>query len=123
MIEIREETDRLKIKEICEKAGVVFSGDVYMRAMFDGGEQIGCCLVGIDGDRAEVLYFEPTDDIPLADGILRASYRFALDHGCAEVCCGDRADGRLIERLGFIADKRTGRLSIDFNSRECGKGV
>ena len=73
--------DKDEIKAIFKEKNIVwdeFSGVVEAH---DGQAVIGLCLYSLDDKKMTVLYIEPLNDIPLADGILRSTLHVAAERG------------------------------------------
>ena len=119
MITVAPLNDKKEISEFFKKAGYDYdenSGCVLASA---GKETLGFCLYRLYSKGITVLCITPEDDLPLADGILRATLHVAAERSAMDA----RYDGKcevLFDKLGFILDKNEKKLDIDRLFRGCG---
>ena len=85
-------------------------------------ETLGFCLFSLDDESITVLHIEPTDDIMLADGILRSALHIAVERGRNKAFWNGENLEELFKKLDFIKDEEKHSLKIEklFESCCCG---
>lgn len=113
MITVSPVKDKKQIEDIFlsknlssnEKSGAVIAENK--------GEVLGSCLYYLDERSIVILSVEPTDDLMLADGILRSALHVAAERSAMDAFYHADADESFFEKLGFIKSKEERRLDID----------
>lgn len=73
MIQILTVKDIQKKKDLCQKAQIAYSDDLYIIAVFDNNETIlEGAIFRYDGTLGEILWLDMGDDIDLSDGLARS---------------------------------------------------
>lgn len=85
-----------------------------------GEEVLGFCLFELDEKKIIIRCLEPADDLPLADGILRAALHVAADRSAMDARYAPSAPEEMLLKLGFVTDRKERRLDIDKLFRGCG---
>ena len=117
MITVAPLSDREKIKDFFDKAGIEtneYSGAVVAKT---GEEVSGFCLYELYEKGITILHIYPKDDLPLADGILRSALNIAALRSAMDARYEN--DEELYDKLGFILDRKDKKLDIDKLFRGC----
>lgn len=120
MITVAPIGDREEIRSFFYKAGVAPGDNAGCVCAKSSGEVLGFCLYDLTDKGITVLYIEPKDDLPLADGILRSALHVAASRSAMDARYEGDENGELFVKLGFVLDKNTKRLDIDKLFRGCG---
>lgn len=119
MLEILVCEDKLAVAELYRKSGLQFDDDkLAIRAMFDD-EVLGYCLFDINADTATVFAVEPTDDIMLADGLLRSALHVGNERGITEAFYSNIEYEALFEKINFLEDKEQKKLKLQNLFSDC----
>lgn len=119
MIELKPIDDRKEVEKLFCDSGLKFiegSGCVTARV---GEEAIGFCLYDINEKGMIIHRIYPTDDLMLADGILRSTLHVAAERGIYDTFYSDNADEELFRKLNFIKEPDEKRLNINKLFESC----
>ena len=119
MITVSPLNDKEKIAVFFKKAGVDIRENAGCVAAKSGDEVLGFCLYTLTEKGITVLYIEPKDDLPLADGILRSTLHVAASRSAMDARYSGEENGELFSKLGFVLDKADKKLDIDKLFRGC----
>ncbi|MDO4743400.1 MAG: hypothetical protein Q4B04_05145 [bacterium] len=123
MIEILPVRDKQQLKPLFLNENLIptdFSMAVVARF---GDEVLGYCLFDL-GENIVIRSITPTDDLMLADGILRSALHVAVENNILQAFWADNMSEELFVKLNFIDDLQERRLRIMklFDScQHCGK--
>ncbi len=120
MIEIKKITDINEVQALCNSVGLNCSDKTLAAAMVDGDERLGFSVFDLLKGYAILRWLEPTDNIALADGMLRSSIHIALQNQCASVYYEDTVSETLLEQLGFVMNREEKRLNTHKLFESCG---
>ena len=98
---------------------IVFNENSKCVSCKDGQDVIGLCLFELDKEKITVKYIEPTEDIFLADGILRSSLHVAAERGIMNAFYTDTVSEDFLKKTGFIKNAEEKRLDIDKLFKSC----
>ena len=119
MITVAPLKEREKITAFFEKAGINITENAGCVTAKAGEEVLGYCLYNLTEKGITVLYIEPKDDLPLADGILRSTLHVAASRSAMDARYEGEENGELFSKLGFVLDKADKKLDIDKLFRGC----
>ena len=120
MIEIKKITDANEVQALCKSVGLNCSDSTLAAAMVDREERLGFSVFDLFNGYAVLRWLEPTDNIALADGMLRSSIHIALQNQCASVYYEDTVSESLLEQLGFIMNREQKQLNTHKLFETCG---
>ena len=120
MITVAPLKEREEIAAFFEKAGINLTENAGCVAAKAGDEVLGFCLYSLTENGITVLYIEPKNDLPLADGILRSTLHVAASRSAMDARYEGGQNGELFSKLGFVLDKADKKLDIDKLFRGCG---
>ena len=106
-------------KRYFEERNMDFSENSKCVSCKDGQEVLGFCLFELDKEKITVKYIEPTEDILLADGILRSSLHVASERGIMNAFYTDTVSEDFLKKTGFIKNAEEKRLDIDKLFKNC----
>lgn len=88
MLEIKPCTAKKKIAEYCRKCGKLPDESFYLYLALNRDELLAAALFEVGGESVKVLLYEAADEADhwLFDGMLRAGFNYAYDHGLATGC-------------------------------------
>ncbi len=123
MITVLPEKDFQKVKEIFaenELSCNEFSGCVTAKS---GEEVLGYCLYNLDKNQITILKLEPTEDLLMADGVLRSALHVAAESFVLDARYTADMDNIIFKKLDFIKDETQRKLDIDklFGGCSCKK--
>ncbi len=84
-----------------------------------GEEILGYCAYTLNPDKITVVSLEPTDDIMLADGVLRSALHIADFNGITNAFYSDASLTELFNKLSFIKDAEEKSLRIEKLKESC----
>ena len=120
MIEIKPIADRKKVEQLFIKNDISLTDNSSGVYALCGEEILGYCLFDLNEKGITVFALYPQDDVLLADGILRSALHVASERSAMDARYADTAPVELLDKLGFITDKRTKTLDIDKLFGGCG---
>ncbi len=117
MITVLPSKNEDEIKALFESEAVLYnekSGCVIARL---DDEMLGYCLYYLDDKSITVLALSPSDDLFLADGILRSALHVASERFITDARY--EGDGEVYKKLGFIKNTQKKTLDIDKLFKGC----
>lgn len=105
--------EKAEIKKLFEDREFTFcdkSGCLTVKA---GQVVLGLCLYELDSNAMTVLHIEPTEDIPLADGILRSTLHVACERGVMTAYYADTVPHDFLKKIDFIKSETEKTLLVD----------
>lgn len=123
MITVLPEKDISTVKKYFEEKNIAYNETSGLVSAKFGDEILGVCLYYLREKQIEILYIEPTDDIMLADGILRSALHVASEKFIFDARYGEDTDPEIFKKLGFIKNLENRVLDIDklFGGCHCQK--
>ena len=113
MLEIHPVREIARLQPLYKKHELVLSDDCMAVFAMDGEEMIGYSLFSLGAHDISVKALVPTDDIMLADGILRSALHVAVENGKTNAFYEETAPEDVFKTLGFI--KNIEKKSLDIN--------
>lgn len=113
MIYLSPLEDEAKIKQTFEEKNILFKGKPGCVTAVCGDKTLGFSLYEIENGKMTVHYIEPSEDIPLADGILRSTLHIAAERGIMQAFYGPSLSKELLKKTGFIKNEEQKLLNID----------
>ena len=105
-------------KSLFDVHGLSFREDSGCVIAKDGDKLLGYCLYDLDEKRLVVRYLQ-SDELTLADGVLRAVLNMAVQRGITDAQYDDSAPVSLLEQLHFISDLSKKTLDLDKFFKGC----
>ena len=121
MIEVLPIREMGKLQPLYTAAGLRLEENCLAVQATTGAEVLGVCLFRLEAGKMTVLHLEPTDDLLMADGILRSALHVGVEAGVTEAVYADSAPEELFRRLGFLTET-AGELKIEKLFQSCGCG-
>ena len=118
MISLGPIKEKDKIFQFFKDKGFEYSQDSGCVTAESNMTLLGYCLYNLDNKRMTVLYIEPTDDLPLADGILRSTLHIAAQRSITKIFYSEKFE-EIYEKLGFIKSKTEKTLNLDLLFSGC----
>ena len=112
MIAVLPIRDKTEIEVYFEKAGLKARGNSGCVAAKSGNEILGYCLYELCEKYINIVYITPKDNLPLSDGILRATLNMAVLRNVVNARYEGKTNEELFDKLGFILDKKDRKLDI-----------
>lgn len=119
MLSLAPLTDKNKIAEIFKEKGITYGEYSGCVTALCGDELLGLCLYNLDKQKMTVLYIEPLNDIPLADGILRSTLHVAAERSVMNAFYADTVPEEFLNKIGFIKNVDEKKLDIDKLFKSC----
>ena len=119
MLSLAPLTDKNKISEIFKEKGITYGEYSGCVTALCGDELLGLCLYNLDKQKMTVLYIEPLNDIPLADGILRSTLHVAAERSVMNAFYADTVPEEFLNKIGFIKNADEKSLDIDKLFKSC----
>ncbi len=119
MISLAPVSDVKKTQFYFEKVGIEFNANSQCVLCSDGQSVLGFCLFDMDKHRIIINHIEPTNDIPLADGILRSTLHVAAERSIMDAFYADTLSEAFLEKINFIKNREEKRLDIDKLFKSC----
>ena len=122
MITVSPEKDIETIKKFFADNDFDFREDSGVVSAKTGDGLLGYCLYYLDKKRMEILKLFPTDDIALADGILRSTIHVACERFVMDIRYNKLTE--ILKKLDFIKDENERTLNADklFGGCHCKSG-
>ncbi len=111
--------DNKEIENIFESNNLEFNEFSGVLTAFDGKEVIGKSLYYLENDKITVLFIEPLDDIPLADGILRSTLHIAAEKSIMNAYYAQTLPESFLKKIDFIKSEAEKSLQIDKLFKSC----
>lgn len=119
MIEVLPIRDETKVKDFFESRNYEYKegcGCVVARC---GNDFLGYCTYILDKDKITVLNLEPTDDLMMADGILRSALHVADSRMIDKAFYSADSPEDIFKKLGFIKNQSERTLAIEKLKESC----
>lgn len=110
-----------KLREIFIASGFEYSAQSGCVIAENAEAVIGKCLYNITNDSITIIFLEPSDDIMLADGILRSALHVADFRAITKAFYSDSVSVDLLKTLGFIKNSTEKTLDIEKLHESCCK--
>ena len=122
MISVLPCRDKQKVTELFAKHGIETDESSGCVIASQKDDTLGYCLYRLTSKSMTVFVVEPSNDIPLADGILRSALHVAAENFVLDAFYDDCAPVELFKLLDFIKNQDEKRLNIDklFGGCTCG---
>ena len=120
MITVSPLSEKAEIEEFFKKTNLNTDENSGCVVAKSNGEILGFCLYKLTNEGITVIYIEPKDDLPLADGILRSVLHIAASRNVMDARYEGTDNEEIFSKLGFILDKSRKKLDIDKLFRGCG---
>lgn len=119
MVALAPLTDNQEIQKIFKESEIDYNENSGCVTAVCGGERLGYCLYDMDERSVTVRFIKPSDDIMLADGILRSTLHVAAERGITSAYYADTAQEKLFEKLDFIENRKEKTLKIEKLFESC----
>lgn len=119
MITLGPLKDRNKAQKLFLEHNIDFNDNRNCLTAFDGKEIIGLSFYELDKEKMVILAIEPTNDLSLADGILRSTLHIAAERSVMCAFYADTVSEEFLNKLGFIKNKEEKTLDIDKLFKSC----
>ncbi len=113
MIEIHPLREKSELAELYKNSGVLMNENSVAVTAKDGDEVLGFCLFDECKDGLVIHALEPTDDLFLADGILRSALHVGVENGIMTAFYSETAPLNVFEKLKFIKNAEKRELSVE----------
>lgn len=113
MITVLLEKDRDRLERLYFESGEDFTGNSEAVVAKDGEDRLGFCLFTLDEEKIAIGKLEPTDDLSLADGVLRSALHVAVTNGILSARYTDSAPVEVLRHLDFIENDENKGVRID----------
>lgn len=112
MIQIYPLQEKVEIKLLFEKNSKEYNHNSCAMVAMEDRQQLGYCLFDLTENEIIIKALAPTNDLPLADGILRSALHMALVRGINSAKYSERAPVDVFRKLNFIENEDTKSLNI-----------
>ncbi len=119
MISVLPLKDKEKLKVLYTEYGLSYGENAFCVLAKEKEQEMGFCLFDLSKDCAVVHTLVPSDNLSLADGILRSAIHVAVTSGTVKVYYSEKADEDLLDKLKFIADKGEKKLDAAKLFKKC----
>lgn len=119
MISVLPVKDPLKLQEVYKKFGFSLTENSGCVLASSGDDILGCCLYDIDAKKIDIKFLSPSDDIMLADGILRSALHVADYNSVKEAFYSEKAPEELLIKLNFVKSTEEKSLKIEKLHESC----
>lgn len=119
MINLKTLKDENRISAFFEKAKLQRNEHSFCLTAENRGEVLGFCLFDLDDKKIVIRAIEPTQDISLADGILRSTLHVATERSIMDSFYAETAPEELFKKLCFIKNEAERRLDTDKLFQSC----
>ena len=119
MITLGPLKEREKAEKLFLEHNIEFNDNRNCLTAFDGEKIIGLSFYELDSEKMTVLAIEPTDDLGLADGILRSTLHIAAERSVMKAYYADTISEDFLNKLSFIKNKQEKLLDIDKLFKSC----
>lgn len=111
--------EKSEIEAIFKEYNFEFNQFSGVLTAFDGSKVIGKSLYYLDDEKMTVLFIEPLEDIPLADGILRSTLHIAAERSIMNAFYAETLPESFLKRIDFIKSESEKSLQIDKLFKSC----
>ena len=119
MITLGPLRDRNEAEKLFTQHNIEFNDNRNCLTAFDGKEIIGLSFYELDKEKMTVLKVLPTDDLGLADGILRSTLHIATERSVMKAYYAETVSEEFLKKLGFIKNEQEKLLDIDKLFKSC----
>lgn len=105
--------EKEKLEKFYKDAGLSMNDFSCGVCAASSSEIFGVCLFDLDEKSIMIRYIDPSDDIGLADGVLRSALHIAAERSVMDARYADTVSEELLNKLQFISDKSLKKLDID----------
>ncbi len=119
MIEIHPLRDKDKLAVLYNDAEVLLNDNSIAIVATDGDLVLGNCLFDLTDEMLIVRHLEPTDDVMLADGLLRSALHVGTENGVMTAYYSEHAPEDLINKLGFVKNSGMKELNVNLLFSSC----
>ncbi len=119
MIEVLQINDTVEIKDFYKQNNVEFVSNCGVTVAKNGEEILGFCTFILDDEKITITKLSPTNDVFLADGILRSALHIADFRGISTAFFTDNVDKDLLILLKFIENEEKKTLNIEKLHESC----
>ena len=119
MIEILQIENNQEIFEFYKNIHIDFASDCGVMIAKERGEIIGYCTFILTDKNITITHIHPSDDVYLADGILRSALHIADFRGITSAFYSNTVDFNLLKMLNFIKDEENQTIKIEKLHESC----
>lgn len=119
MIEVLPIEKEYEIEKFYNSINLNYSSHCGVTVAKEHATILGYCTYSLDAKSITITSIKPTDDLFLADGILRSALHVADFHGITEAFFTDSVDRKLLSMLKFIDDEEKNTLNIQKLHESC----
>lgn len=119
MVTLAPLNDNREIQKMFKKSEIDYNENSGCVTALCGEERLGYCLYDMNERSVTVRFIKPSDDIMLADGILRSTLHVAAERGITNAFYADTAPEILFEKLDFIENRKEKTLKIEKLFESC----
>lgn len=119
MLELSVCKDKNEVFEFCKKAGLENSCNILCLKATEKEKCLGFSLFNIRDNSITLQYIEPTDDIALADGILRSTLHVGTERNVSDAFYGKSVDEAFLKKIDFLENSREKRLKLQNLFTDC----
>ena len=105
-------------KSLFDAHGLSFREDSGCVIAKDGDKLLSYCLYDLGEKYLTVRYLQ-SDELTVADGVLRAVLNMAVQRGITDAKYDDSAPAELLEQLHFVGDSSKKTLDLDKLFKGC----
>ncbi len=120
MITLSVLEDKEKTAQLFKNSNLEQNENSFCLLAKDSQTDLGFSLFDLTKEEMTVRHIEPTDDLSLADGILRSTLHIACERFVMEAYYSEDMPESFFERLGFIKEREKRSLNIDKLFMSCG---
>lgn len=113
MITVMPERDKEKVKTVFAENGFEYNDNSGVVTAKCGDEVLGFCIYYLDDSKMEILKISPTDDLMMADGVLRSTIHVACERFVMDIRYANDLDSDIFKRLDFIKNEEERTLNAD----------
>jgi len=120
MVEVKELTSE-KVQQLYNENDISYDDKTAAAiSAFDGAESIGTCLYDITDTAITIRNIVPSNDLTMADSMLRSALFIAANRGIMEAYFSEPVGVELIKRLGFLGNEEEKTIDITNLFNPCG---
>ena len=113
MLQIHPVRETERLQPLYKMHELVLSDDCMAVVAMDGEKMVGYCLFSLGTLDISIKALAPTDDIALADGILRSALHVGVENGKLNAFYEETSPVDVFKTLGFIKNVENKSLDID----------
>ncbi len=119
MIEVLPIEKNNEIEEFYNSIKLEYSSNSGVTVAKEQGSILGFCTYILDDKSITITRIQPTNDLFLADGILRSALHIADFRGITDAFFTESVDRTLLSTLKFIEDEEKNTLNIQKLHESC----